>query len=127
MASISPTMPVQGRFVSHTPGQSISYACDSRVHRPIKLTRRGRRVVAFLATMPVLLLFLAFGTRAVAAKATTPTMTTVVVQSGQSLWDIATELDAQSDPRAVIYQLQQINGLETSEVLAGQELIVPAR
>ena len=50
---------------------------------------------------------------------------TIVVKPGQSLWDVAAAINPAKDPRETIWVIQQLNGMATSEVIAGQELIVP--
>jgi hypothetical protein len=95
--------------------------------QPIRLTRRGRRVVALLAIIPIALTFLLIGMRgAVATDGTVQSETqSVVVKPGQSLWDVAVAISPNTDPRETIWLIQQLNTMETSEVLAGQALIVP--
>ena len=93
---------------------------------PVQLTVRGRRVVALLALIPIVAAMVVFGGKVAQANSAAPTMTTVVVQPGQSLWDLATVVDPDSDPRAVILEIEQLNGLATAEVSVGQQLIVPA-
>ena len=97
------------------------------VKQPIRLTRRGRRVVAILALIPIAITFLLIGMRgAQASDASVAAMTsTIVVKPGQSLWDVAASINPAKDPRETIWVIQQLNGMTTSEVLAGQELIVP--
>jgi LysM repeat protein len=62
-----------------------------------------------------------------ASDTTTPraTMQTVTVKAGQTLWTIAEKVAPNDDPRATIYAIQQINGLKTSAVTAGQQIIIP--
>jgi hypothetical protein len=99
-----------------------------RVHKqPIRLTRRGRRVIALLAIIPIALTFLLIGMRgAVATDGTVQSETqSVVVKPGQSLWDVAVAISPNTDPRETIWVIQQLNSMKTSEVLAGQALIVP--
>jgi hypothetical protein len=95
--------------------------------QPIRLTRRGRRVIALLAIIPIALTFLLIGMRgAVATDGTVQSETqSVVVKPGQSLWDVAVAISPNTDPRETIWLIQQLNTMETSEVLAGQALIVP--
>jgi hypothetical protein len=92
----------------------------------VKLTVRGRRVVALLALLPIVLAFLLIGTRAAQADASGPTTAVVKVEAGQSLWDVAVAIAPNEDPRSTIWTIKALNGLETSEVQAGQALIVPA-
>jgi hypothetical protein len=95
--------------------------------QPIRLTRRGRRVVALLAIIPIALTFLLIGMRgAVATDGSVQSETqSVVVKPGQSLWDVAVAISPNTDPRETIWVIQQLNSMKTSEVLAGQALIVP--
>ena len=92
----------------------------------MKLTVRGRRVVALLALLPIFVAFLLIGTRAAQADASGPTTAVVKVEAGQSLWDVAVAIAPNEDPRSTIWTIKALNGLETSEVQAGQALIVPA-
>lgn len=99
----------------------------SQQKQPIRLTRRGRRVVAVLALIPIAITFLLIGTRGAVASDGSGTATTqaIVVQPGQSLWDVAVTINPEKDPRETIWVIQQLNDMKTSEVLAGQELVVP--
>ena len=110
------------------PQQKVHYHHQKPVKQPIRLTRRGRRVVAFLAAIPFMIAFLLIGMKVAQASdsQTNQTTKTVVVKQGQSLWDVATATGLDRDPRETIWVIQQLNGMQTSEVLAGQELIVPA-
>jgi hypothetical protein len=92
----------------------------------MKLTVRGRRVVALLALLPIVLAFLLIGNRPAQADASGPTTAVVKVEAGQSLWDVAVAIAPNEDPRSTIWTIKALNGLETSEVQAGQALIVPA-
>lgn len=98
-------------------------------NQPIRLTRRGRRVVAFLALIPIVIAFLLIGMRDAQATdgSNTAVTQTVVVKPGQSLWDIAVAISPSADPRETIWMIQQLNDMKTGEVQAGQALIVPVR
>ena len=93
----------------------------------LKLTVRGRRVVALLALLPIFVAFLLIGTRAAQADATGPTTAVVKVEAGQSLWDVAVAIAPNEDPRSTIWTIKALNGLETSEVQEGQGLIIPVK
>jgi hypothetical protein len=115
-------LPVQRAAV-----RSISSAKSARpAQTGMKLTVRGRRVVALLALLPIFVAFLLIGTRAAQADATGPTTAVIKVEAGQSLWDVAVAIAPNEDPRSTIWTIKALNGLETSEVQAGQALIVPA-
>ena len=114
-------LPVQRAAV-----RSITSAKSARpAQTGMKLTVRGRRVVALLALLPIFVAFLLIGTRAAQADASGPTTAVVKVEAGQSLWDVAVALAPNEDPRSTIWTIKALNGLETSEVQAGQGLIVP--
>jgi hypothetical protein len=102
---------------------------------PVRLTRRGRLVVAgltILATMAVamvLWLSLAGGAQASShgqpARAGYRGMTQVVVRPGQTLWSIASSAQPSADPRLVIQQITDANALGGASIRAGQLLWVP--
>ena len=114
-----------------TPSGSISRhpAGRAQAHKPapVQLTVRGRRVLAALALFPIVALMVVFGGKVAQANSAAPAMTTVVVQPGQSLWELASSVNPDADPRAVILEIEQLNGLTSADVAAGQQLIVPAR
>lgn len=107
-------------------------ASSDRGSARLRITRRGRVVVGFLVALLVAGLVAAaamFGaTRAVASnEAGSADFGYVVVQSGSTLWSVATELDSSADPRDIISEIIRLNRLENSDVLAGQVLAVPLR
>ncbi len=92
-----------------------------------QLTRRGRRVVAALSLVPFVLTFLFLGIHKAQAASVPAQMETIVVQSGETLWDIALSVDPESDPRKTVFEIEQINGLSEGSLQVGQQLIVPSR
>jgi hypothetical protein len=98
---------------------------------PLRLTRRGRIVVAAAAALLVAMLsLLATG----AAWATGPSApqhgadrnpVQVVVLPGQSLWSVAEHADPNANTQAVMQQIIELNGLAGDAVTAGQQLWVP--
>lgn len=50
----------------------------------------------------------------------------VTVMAGQSLWELALDIDPGADPRDVIYDVLQLNQLTTAQVQPGQRLAIPA-
>ena len=97
-----------------------------RVASPsLRITRRGRLVVLAVALMVVLL---PGAWRAVAtAQVEGPATVAVTVQPGDTLWGIASAVDPGADPRALIAEIRQANGLTQSGLIPGQVLQVPAR
>lgn len=51
--------------------------------------------------------------------------TSIVVQSGQTLWGIAREVAPDHDPRLIVSQIRDLNDLDTRPIVPGQALIVP--
>jgi LysM repeat protein len=112
--------------------------------QPIRLTRRGRLVLLFAAVALMLFGFsigtsVSFASPApVTAAPTAPTTVpaavhapatgaqTVVVQPGETLWAIATQVAPKTDPRVTVQRIIALNGLRNADVLAGQQLALPS-
>ena len=55
-----------------------------------------------------------------------PVQTAVVrVGAGETLWDVAQRVAPESDPRAVVERIRQLNTMAGSAVQPGQQLRVP--
>lgn len=95
---------------------------ERSVAAPLRLTRRGVLAVATaLAALAVGLVAVAW-LCAPARPAGPPAPGVVTVQSGDTLWSIATRVAPQRDPRAEIADLQRVNHLSGAELSAGQVL-----
>lgn len=92
---------------------------------PVRLTKRGRRVVAILVFLPIALFFWLSSSHGVSAADTNPTTKTIVVEPGQSLWDVAVAATPSSDPRKTVFEIKKINHLSNSDVYPGQALVIP--
>jgi len=90
-----------------------------------RLTRRGRIVVVLLALM--LLVVAGFVLGRVSSQAAGPAkpVPTVTVHAGETLWDIAARVAPHADRRALVEQIEALNGLSTGRVVAGQQLRLP--
>ena len=97
----------------------------------LRLTRRGRMVLALFAAVAASLFALAAARGTTAAGSAAPagiaghSMTQVVVQPGQTLWSIAMRADPHADPRLVVQRIITANALPGGTVQAGQRLLVP--
>jgi LysM repeat protein len=93
----------------------------------LRLTLRGRVVVAVLALVAALAWTLA-SQQAVAGQAGEAIpVSSVTVAAGETLWDIArTYTEPGQDVREVVDRLVDLNGLAGGSLQAGQELLVPA-
>lgn len=98
----------------------------------LRMTTRGRRVLATLAALPVVVALgvgILSGGGALAsgdAGASAGAFDTVTVMPGESLWTIAQDIAPDSDPRDVIDEIVRLNALSSSAVDAGQSLAIPA-
>jgi hypothetical protein len=114
---------------------ALLIANTPRVETPrvrLHLTRRGRIVVSTLAALPLIAALAAFavfgGGAAIAGADSAPVdFSYVTVHSGQSLWSIASGLDASADTRDVIADIVSLNQLPSSEVQPGQRLAIPTK
>jgi hypothetical protein len=95
----------------------------------LRLTRRGRRVIALLVALPVVMAAFAFALNGGGAVASAETSSTsfsyVTVEAGQSLWSLAQTLAPTADPRDVIAEIVSLNQIQ-GEIQPGQRLALPA-
>lgn len=130
------------RGTGHRPRTHQVTAADARVGArsrrragragSVRLTRRGRVVLALLlAGLALLAMGLTAAAQAQAASsgpsagAVKRSMTRVVVMPGQTLWSIALRAEPAADPRVVIQQIADVNGLRTTNLQPGEQLWVP--
>ncbi|MDQ4502666.1 LysM peptidoglycan-binding domain-containing protein [Sinomonas sp. ASV322] len=97
----------------------------------LRLTRRGRFVLIampmFIVSVLLLVGLAAFMSPAHAGD-TAPARidaVQVTVQQGQSLWSVAAQYAPDRDPRVVISEIVDLNGLDSTRVQPGQQLMVP--
>jgi predicted Zn-dependent protease len=101
----------------------------------LRITRRGRIVLAALASLPLVAALVAlavFGANSAVASgaessAASQSFDYVTVQAGETLWGIAEEMAPTADPRDVIADIVSLNQLPSSEVQPGQRLAVPSQ
>ncbi|KAF2412855.1 hypothetical protein B1729_13030 [Microbacterium sp. B35-04] len=98
----------------------------------LRLTLRGRRVLAVLAALPAVIALSAAvigGGAALASRdagAPAGSFSTMTVAAGDSLWSIAEEVAPEHDPRDVVDEIVRLNALDTVVVQAGQSIAIPA-
>lgn len=101
---------------------------------PVRLTRRGRVVVAVLAVAVIAAIALAVGLAAPGGaqaanhgqpRAGYQGMHQIVVRPGQTLWSIASAAEPAADPRDVVQQIMTANAMTGTRITAGQLLWVP--
>ena len=111
---------------------TASPALTPAVHH-LRLTRRGRAVVAAVIALPLvagMASFAVLGSNNDAANAndalTTTSFDYVTVQAGETLWGIAEKLAPADDPRDVVTDIVNLNQLASAEVHPGQKLALPS-
>ena len=82
------------------------------------------RVLVIISTFVVALVLLLASS--VMAAGPEPETVDYRVRSGDTLWTIAQEVAPEDDARAVISEIRDLNDLESSLILPGQTLSVPA-
>jgi hypothetical protein len=94
----------------------------------IRLTRRGRLALLVAAVFCMLLGFSLGNTLSFTAGTVSPppASRSIVVQPGQTLWGIATQVAPHADPRATIQQIIVLNHLPTAGLQTGETLAVPS-
>ena len=110
----------------HAAGRTASAVAPRR----LRLTRRGRIVLAVFAVLAVCGLFVAGATAAqasgpVSAHGGPGAARQVVVQPGDTLWSIAQSTAPDADARTVVQEILQANRLTTASITPGQRLWVP--
>ena len=106
-------------------------ARDQAARVPLRLTRRGRIVVAVATALLLAVLSLVIAASAQATSHPAPSgaaqrnLVQVTVRPGQSLWSVAENADPDADTRVVVQQIIELNGLTGNVVFAGQRLWVP--
>jgi LysM domain len=123
------------RHAAYTPRRDTPAARSARPRdtpaAPLRLTRRGRVVVALAAALLVTLVSLLLAGVAQATndgpspRAARENLVQVIVRPGQSLWSVAESAGPDRDTRAVIQQIIDLNSLNGDTVFAGQQLWVP--
>ena len=93
----------------------------------LRLTGRGRLAILLLVSLVAVVVMslghsMAFGGAEHSGGAAT---SSVVMQPGQTLWQIAQSIAPQADPREIVMRIRELNGLSGSAVQPGQQLIVP--
>ena len=100
-------------------------------HPRLRITRRGRAVLAVLIAVPLAVAAVIGGIGAVGATATDRTTSNsysyVTVRSGESLWQLAEEIAPKADPRDVVADISDLNGLGSGVIQPGQRLAIPTQ
>ena len=119
-------------ITTSVPSPARAATAAARRATRLRLTVRGRRVLAALAALPVVVALSAAvlgGGAALASRdggAQAGSFQTVTVAPGDSLWTIAEEVAPDRDPRDGVDDIVRLNALDDVVVQAGQSLAIPA-
>jgi hypothetical protein len=126
------TRPGPPHGLASRPRLAPDHAARNQAARvPVRLTRRGRVVVAVATALLLAVLSLVIAASAQATSHPAPysaaqrNLAQVTVRPGQSLWSVAENADPNADTRVVVQQIIGLNGLTGNVVFAGQRLWVP--
>jgi Tfp pilus assembly protein FimV len=128
MRSIEQAFDVQVRRTPMSSAAPVSSRpSTARLTRPAapRLTRRGRAVVVLLALLLLVLAGFTLGRVSSQAAGPAKPVPTVTVHAGETLWDIAARVAPHADRRALVAQIETLNGLSTGRLVAGQQLRLP--
>jgi hypothetical protein len=109
-----------------------SSRAPSRSYQTARSVRRSRHprygVIAVLAVLIATLTLVAAGISAQASRMVTegPAQSLVTVHQGDSLWSVATRSMPNTDPRAAVREIRELNGLKGAALTPGQQLLIPA-
>jgi nucleoid-associated protein YgaU len=93
----------------------------------VRLTARGRRLLVVLllaggvGLAALLSSWLGSGTGGLHLAGSS----SVVVESGDTLWSIASSVAGSGDVRATVHQIRELNGLTSADIAPGQVLELP--
>jgi len=101
------------------------------VRTRLRLTHRGQVALILLVTLVITVAMSIFVLGATGANASSEAAavehTYISVQAGETLWQLAEELDPNADPRDLIAEIVALNDLPSSTVEAGQRIALPLR
>jgi len=96
----------------------------------LQLTRRGRAVVVAAGVVVLMLavfaaVLLGGGSAAAGPQAQPVPVRHHVVMPGETLWQIAAEVDPSGDPRDTVARIRELNHLESAALSVGARLVLP--
>lgn len=98
-------------------------ALTRRQHRSARAVLRRLLWVLLLAAVLTLILPRVY--RAVAEEAQAPATMYITVQTGDTLWGIASRLQDGGDPRRLVEEMRRLNDLDGAGLYPGQRLRLP--
>lgn len=100
---------------------------SARPDAAVRLTRRGRLVLlALFVGVTLAVLTVLGGQSAATGESGAPVVTrTVVVDEGDTMWEIASAVAAPGETQATIHQILELNAMDSVSLVEGQEIAVP--
>jgi hypothetical protein len=130
VARRSPRPGLRPRPAARPAGRSERAAPTRRDPAPIRLTHRGRllaRALLIVAALALVVGLAAVARASSAEPAPRGPLPSVVVQPGDTLWNIAARHAPDAAPIVVIDQIRRLNHLNGSGIEVGQQLVLPRR
>lgn len=87
--------------------------------------KNKRRFATIVMLFSLVVIFSGMIVHAGAASQAQDVNQVVQVSKGDTLWEIASCYSDNTDPRAYIYEIKEINHLDSDNIYAGQELYLP--
>ncbi|MEK8128621.1 LysM peptidoglycan-binding domain-containing protein [Paenibacillus filicis] len=118
-------------MIQSIPFHEVAYSSSKRQPMPAANNRRSRLVVLSAVLAGLLLaagfITMLFGNAdAYAADPQPASHAFIVVNSGDTLWGIASEFKSpKADIKEYIYEIKKLNGMKNSSLMAGQKLLIP--
>lgn len=115
-----------------TTATPLSSVVPSAPRTRLRLTRRGRMVLASLAAAPAVIALgiaiVSSGSAIASADrgASPDHFASVTVLPGDTLWSIASDVAPEADPRDVIDDIVRLNVLDSAQLNIGETLAIPA-
>lgn len=93
----------------------------------MRLTRRGRILLVVLVAALLLVVFsIGRASSQASSSAVKAAPATVVVQTGETLWQVARRVAPKADPRVTVQRIIDLNGLGgAADVHPGQQIVLP--
>lgn len=118
-----------GTVADQASGVQASHVSPPRSR--LRLTRRGRAVLTTLAALPIVVgaTVSTLGAGIAAADGggqAAASFEVVTIGHGDTLWELAEAIAPAEDPREVIADIVQLNGLDDAVVQVGQKVALPA-
>lgn len=123
--TVAAALPRRPRTTPATPAAVVPLAWP--VAKPVRLTRRGRLLMALAVLAAAFSILGAAQPQAFAVgRHQGARSERVTLRPGETLWAIAARTAPGVDPRETVARIQSMNDLDSSTVAAGSVLLVPA-